>query len=373
MDTSHENLEDRAAVFISGGIADRPAVPSAETDRMFFLATDQNAPVGILYYSDGTDWQTLNSFGAPVSESPGDTQAQGSASTLARSDHRHAMLPWGASGEIAATSTSNSAGSTAKYARIDHVHQIGNNSVTAGKIAAGGVSAANQLANNVVSTSAIQNGAVTQAKLDPNALIPAGTILPWAGQSSTPPTGWLLCDGSAISKTEYSNLYSVIGDNYNLAYANSNPNLTDDRNGNISGTMASSEGLAPPNDKFRIPDLRSRFPLGNSSMNNSQIGSANERMITTDTNTVQRSRNAAFYEHSQNGTTNGAGTIQGWSYPSSNYANAQEFQQIRNFRTRRYTDAVQSNDTAIQFAPYGTGYVLPSMPPFVTLQYIIKF
>ncbi len=34
-------------------------------------------------------------------------------------------------------------------------------------------------------------------------------IVPYAG--STAPDGWLLCDGSAVSTTTYSNLYSVIG------------------------------------------------------------------------------------------------------------------------------------------------------------------
>jgi microcystin-dependent protein len=370
MDTSHENLEERAAVFLSGGIGDRPSVPSPEAERMFYLATDQNAPVGILYYSDGNDWQTLNSFGAPVSESPGDSQGEGSASTLARSDHRHAMLPWGASGEVAATSTSNSAGSTAKYARIDHVHQIGNNSVTAGKIAAGGVSSANQLANNVVATAAIQNGAVTQAKLDPNALIPAGTVLPWAGQASTPPTGWLFCDGSAISKTEYANLYSIIGDEYALASSAS---------GEIPNPPSLPDGVIPPNDKFRIPDLRIRFPIGSSTMDNGQISNANDRSITTDTTLLMRSRGVS--DNKFDGTTatpvgevGGTGGKKVFKYSGGDTA------AITNpnltFRSRRNVDSVQNNDTYMGIiSPSGsnTDLQLPILQPFLVIQYIIKF
>jgi microcystin-dependent protein len=39
--------------------------------------------------------------------------------------------------------------------------------------------------------------------------IPVGTILPFAG--GTVPSGWMLCDGSAISRTTYSTLFAIIG------------------------------------------------------------------------------------------------------------------------------------------------------------------
>jgi hypothetical protein len=41
---------------------------------------------------------------------------------------------------------------------------------------------------------------------------PIGSIRMWG--SSTPPTNWLLCDGSAISQTTYADLFALIGDNY---------------------------------------------------------------------------------------------------------------------------------------------------------------
>lgn len=42
-------------------------------------------------------------------------------------------------------------------------------------------------------------------------LFPAGIIVPFAGQVENIPYGWLLCDGSEISRSQYSNLYSAIG------------------------------------------------------------------------------------------------------------------------------------------------------------------
>lgn len=43
-------------------------------------------------------------------------------------------------------------------------------------------------------------------------IIPIGVQWPYGG--STPPSGWLLCDGTAVSRTTYSQLFSVLGTSY---------------------------------------------------------------------------------------------------------------------------------------------------------------
>ena len=43
-------------------------------------------------------------------------------------------------------------------------------------------------------------------------LMPSGVILPFGGSSA--PTGFLICDGSAVSRTDYANLFDVIGTTY---------------------------------------------------------------------------------------------------------------------------------------------------------------
>ncbi len=72
-----------------------------------------------------------------------------------------------------------------------------------------------------------------------------GVILPYAGTSA--PTGFLLCDGSAVSRTTYSALFAITGTAYGV--------------GNGSTT-------------FNVPDLRSSFPLGG--------GTARTRVMTFD-------------------------------------------------------------------------------------------
>lgn len=59
-------------------------------------------------------------------------------------------------------------------------------------------------------------------------LIPTGCVQAFAG--ATTPQGWLLCDGSAVSRTDYADLYAVIGDTYGAGDGSTTfnlPNLID--------------------------------------------------------------------------------------------------------------------------------------------------
>ena len=72
--------------------------------------------------------------------------------------------------------------------------------------------------------------------------VPIGAILPYAGAEA--PYGYILCDGSELEQTKYSDLYDVIGVIYNGVTA-------------LNGI-----------NTFRVPDLRGRFPLGKDNMDN---------------------------------------------------------------------------------------------------------
>ena len=61
----------------------------------------------------------------------------------------------------------------------------------------------------------------------------AGTIEMYAGQNA--PAGWLICDGSAISRTTYSKLFEIIGQTY---------------------------GTGDGSTTFNLPDMRGRTPIG---------------------------------------------------------------------------------------------------------------
>ena len=68
--------------------------------------------------------------------------------------------------------------------------------------------------------------------------MPIGSIVMWSGD--TAPEGWLLCDGTAYKRNDYANLFNVIGNKYN------------------NGVVLF--------DRFKVPNLQSRFPLGASSV-----------------------------------------------------------------------------------------------------------
>lgn len=52
---------------------------------------------------------------------------------------------------------------------------------------------------------------------------PIGAIVPYGG--TTAPTGWLVCDGSAVSRTTYASLFSVIGTRYGSGDSSTTFNL----------------------------------------------------------------------------------------------------------------------------------------------------
>lgn len=62
-----------------------------------------------------------------------------------------------------------------------------------------------------------------------------GMVTEYAGDENNVPVGWLLCDGSEISRTTYADLYAITGDTY----------------GNGDGSTT-----------FDLPDLRAKSPIG---------------------------------------------------------------------------------------------------------------
>lgn len=71
--------------------------------------------------------------------------------------------------------------------------------------------------------------------------MPAGIVMYYIGDKA--PSGWLICDGSAISKSDYNDLYLIIGDRYGSTDTTFNlPTLTDNRF--IEGTNSDGIGAA---------------------------------------------------------------------------------------------------------------------------------
>jgi len=84
-----------------------------------------------------------------------------------------------------------------------------------------------------VTTGSVYTKTEVDALLAALASVPSGSIQAYGGAAA--PTGYVLCDGSAISRTTYSDLFTAIGTGYGV--------------GNGSTT-------------FNVPDLQGNFPRG---------------------------------------------------------------------------------------------------------------
>ncbi len=90
------------------------------------------------------------------------------------------------------------------------------------------------IADEAVTTTKLASGAVTSAKLAPEvATVPVATVV--ATAASAAPSGWLLCDGSDVSRTTYAALFAAIGTTY---------------------------GAGDGSTTFSLPDLRGRVAMG---------------------------------------------------------------------------------------------------------------
>ena len=86
---------------------------------------------------------------------------------------------------------------------------------------------------NVAEINKVTDNNMNEIKNAVNTNTPVGSISLFAG--TTAPNGWLICDGSAVSRTTYANLFSVIGTTY---------------------------GTGDGSTTFNIPNLKGKVPVG---------------------------------------------------------------------------------------------------------------
>lgn len=97
-----------------------------------------------------------------------------------------------------------------------------------------------------------------------NSICPPGVIFPYV--SNTAPAGWLSCDGSAVSRSTYSSLFSIIGTTYGAGDNSTTFNL--------------------PNFVDRIPVGKGTKTLGTTGGSSSVTPSGSVNNTTLDTNTI---------------------------------------------------------------------------------------
>ncbi len=135
----------------------------------------------------------------------------------------------------------------------------------------------------------IAASAVSQALLQPS-----GVVSVFAGSSA--PAGWLLCNGSTISRSTYSGLFAAIGTTY---------------------------GVGDGSTTFRIPDLRGEFIRGLDSGrgvdSGRSLGSAQSSANLSHNHTGSTSSSTHSHSGSNSNTIGGAGGTQPYVLPDPFY------------------------------------------------------
>jgi len=161
--------------------------------------------------------------------------------------------------------------------------------------------------------------------------VPAGVILPYGAASA--PTGWLLCDGTAVSRTTYADLFAI-----------------------VSTTFGTGDGSTT----FNLPDMRGKFPLGKAaSGTGSSLGGTGGSIDHTHTGP---SHTHTGPSHTHTATTSAANAATGGGGSGANNTEQAHTHTLT-------TSASGTGNTGSS----GTGDTGTANPPFVALNYIIKY
>ena len=144
-----------------------------------------------------------------------------------------------------------------------------------------------------------------------NAMMPVGTILLYGGTSA--PTGWLLCNGNAVSRTTYSELFAVLSTSY---------------------------GVGDGSTTFNVPDFLGRTVIGTGSGSGLTARSRGDKS-GEETHAITIAE-LASHSHTYDFGNNNAGAIQ----PSSN-------NEAANSTTARNTNSTGSGTAHNNMQPYG--------------------
>ena len=188
------------------------------------------------------------------------------------------------------------------------------------------------------------SGQISAVSSGSSSSAPVGTIMMWGGKGSTPPAGWLLCNGAIISNTTYSALYAVLGSTYNIA--------------------------AVPSGQFTLPAFNSRLPMG-PSLNNDVMKIEFFNGIGTTTNTYEGSNyienNDMIPVHTHPITQSGSGTWLDGANATSDCATGGTKSRVYSVSTG--TISLASNTQQNTFANTQSMF----LPRVCVVNYIIKY
>jgi microcystin-dependent protein len=165
--------------------------------------------------------------------------------------------------------------------------------------------------------------------------VPIGGVIMFAG--SVAPDGFLLCNGAEVLIDDYNRLNYIIGNAY---------------------------GTPSINVKFKLPDLRFRFPLGKNNIQNLGDVGGEENHTLTANEMPSHNHGVSDPGHTHNVGNIPDGTQNIVAAPGGGISAADEI---------RYTETTNTNTTGISINTSGGGQAHNNMPPYIVMNYIIKY
>ena len=198
--------------------------------------------------------------------------------------------------------------------------QLGNQTANSLSVAGGGTGLTSPGTSGNVLTS---NGSAWVSSTP--TYVPTGGMMMWGTASA--PTGYLLCNGAAVSRTTYSALFAVIGTAF---------------------------GAGDGSTTFTLPDFRDRFPVGaGTTYSANSTGGSKDAIVVSHTHTATDSG------HTHNVTGNIAGVADLGTASGGNV----------------YSPTVAATTTGnanITVASTGSSGTNANLPPYLGVYFIIK-
>ena len=165
--------------------------------------------------------------------------------------------------------------------------------------------------------------------------MPTGSMMMYSGD--TAPDGYLLADGSAISRTTYADLFAVIDKTY---------------------------GAGDGSTTFNLPDMRQRLPMGADGDLGDTGGNSEVTLTTDELPAHTHSVTDPGHAHTTSGTLQTTG---------NNTADSADFSPGEPDIWNTVSTASSTVTTGITINSTGDGEAFSILNPYIALNYIIKY
>ena len=198
----------------------------------------------------------------------------------------------------------------------------------------------------------VDNSAVTTS-LDYKMRVnnPIGEMTIWG--TSTAPTGWLICDGSAVSRSTYSALFGVLSTTY---------------------------GVGDGSTTFNLPNLKGRVPVGRDATQSefdtlAETGGSKTSALTSG-NLPAHTHTASSTSSSSTSLTNGSSVVITGTGNALLLNGAQGLATYGPYNAAAMSASTStSTSTSVSGGGNGTatGDAFSNLPPYIALNFIIRF